>query len=661
MQDNRNINDNVNRTMPENIDRGEDRLKEKQREGNLVKTAENLGSKEASLGHNAPRSNGRPLPSKANSSSIPQSLTKAKDRPLNLPSNKNQEQTTIENNNIARQNLANLRLAGARELIKNYIQNHEMPGKSGQSDAVESASQGLLNGKKKKGLGQRIFDRATNGSSDKASDNKDESEKTIDEKSAEKEQKKIEQGEINFELSLKTIKWLVILTPILTAVLFFVLIVVASLDDEKTSSMVIAGMVAKEEGKKIISEVQSGQGDSLGQAGNEFPKEYYERLSSLGNIYSSQQTCSGQDCLTRSEFLYYLKIADISLRYKNKYHVDLDWYLISATNLYFAKSTEDTMKANLSNYNKNTVENYNTLSELDWDNDFKNLSGYQYLDADDSRYDLNILAKNMVTKTTIQTCTDRNGNVTKRQEDKDIEDVYFKQGAEKKLNCGNGATYNISSTYVKDTDKFDKFMLEYIDMKMYKAGSGKKNQNSSSSSSANSNSLASAFVNLALSEQQDPSAHGGQKYWSFMGYPSRVSWCAAFVSWVIENTSYNNEQLKNIIQMKSAAVVDFMNYFYGNNNSNIKFYYNDNCSNYRNKNGSGNYTPKQGDLIFFDWQGSWGGSMPVQYKGGPDHIGIVQKTEDNVIYTIEGNTTDSVAERSYDLNSCKVIGFGSWY
>lgn len=89
------------------------------------------------------------------------------------------------------------------------------------------------------------------------------------------------------------------------------------------------------------------------------------------------------------------------------------------------------MEANLGGYNKDTVEDYNTMSGLDWDNDYKNMSGYQYLDADDSQYDLQILAKNMVKKKTTQTCTDGNGNVTAKQEDEDVEDKYFAVGAEK--------------------------------------------------------------------------------------------------------------------------------------------------------------------------------------------------------------------------------------
>lgn len=556
---------------------------------------------------------------------------------------------TINNEN-ARRNMANLKMAAAQELIKKYAAAHGVPeGVTQKAMDTDIGQKTLDNFANKKGLGRRAIDGLFNRGDVENRDNKDESEKSVDQKSDEREAKKRQAGEISFELSLKTIKWLVIITPIITCIFIFVIAVAGAISDEKTSSMVLAGMTAQ-------SHYQQEYGNYGVGSGDEFPDEYYKRLESLGNLYSSQKKCQGDDCLERDEFLYYLKIADLNLRYQHKYNVELDWYLISAANLYFAKTTEETMRANLSNYNKDTVEDYETLSELDWDNDFKNMSGYIYLDADDSRYDLNILAKNMVKKTTIQTCTDGSGNVVKSQEDEDVEDYYFQEGGEKRLNCGAGQSYNISSTYVKDLDKYDEFLLEYIDKKMYTLGSGSQGYSSSSSGT----NLSEAFVNLALDQRQDPSAHGGRKYWTYMGFGGRVAWCACFVSWVIENTTFENQRLKDIVKVQSAAVYEFMNWFYNSKDPNIHFYWNDNCSKYSGKNGGGKYVPKQGDLIFFNWNYNWNGSMPIAF-GLANHIGIVQRTEGGTIYTIEGNTSDSVHDRQYPLTSCQVIGFGSWY
>ena len=62
--------------------------------------------------------------------------------------------------------------------------------------------------------------------------------------------------------------------------------------------------------------------------------------------------------------------------------------------------------------------------------------------------------------------------------------------------------------------------------------------------------------------------------------------------------------------------------------------------------GSG-YTPKKADPILFDWDAT----------GDCDHVGIFNYISGNKIYTIEGNTSKSVAVRSYDINSVKIAGF----
>ena len=63
--------------------------------------------------------------------------------------------------------------------------------------------------------------------------------------------------------------------------------------------------------------------------------------------------------------------------------------------------------------------------------------------------------------------------------------------------------------------------------------------------------------------------------------------------------------------------------------------------------GRGSYTPQAGDAILFDWQGD----------GTSDHIGIVEKVANGKVYTIEGNSSNYVARRSYSLNSANVMGY----
>jgi hypothetical protein len=60
------------------------------------------------------------------------------------------------------------------------------------------------------------------------------------------------------------------------------------------------------------------------------------------------------------------------------------------------------------------------------------------------------------------------------------------------------------------------------------------------------------------------------------------------------------------------------------------------------------YIPSPGDIIFFDWGGD----------GSSDHVGIVEYVEGDYVHTVEGNTSDSCARRSYRINSASIQGYG---
>ena len=59
-------------------------------------------------------------------------------------------------------------------------------------------------------------------------------------------------------------------------------------------------------------------------------------------------------------------------------------------------------------------------------------------------------------------------------------------------------------------------------------------------------------------------------------------------------------------------------------------------------------TPEPGMIIFFDWDGN----------GVSDHTGIVEKSENGYVHTIEGNTTDSCRRRQYRIGSISIYGYG---
>lgn len=61
----------------------------------------------------------------------------------------------------------------------------------------------------------------------------------------------------------------------------------------------------------------------------------------------------------------------------------------------------------------------------------------------------------------------------------------------------------------------------------------------------------------------------------------------------------------------------------------------------------GEYLPRPGDLIFFDWS----------EKDRPDHVGIVESVDEDSIYVIEGNSEARVRQVRYERSEKTIIGF----
>lgn len=123
---------------------------------------------------------------------------------------------------------------------------------------------------------------------------------------------------------------------------------------------------------------------------------------------------------------------------------------------------------------------------------------------------------------------------------------------------------------------------------------------------------------------------GGQPYWSWYGFGSRVEWCACFVSWCANQCGY----------LEAGVVPKFASCALGIQWFQSRGQWQDN-----------GYTPRPGDIIFFDWASNG------QY-GRPDHVGIVEKAENGMIYTIEGNSNDSCRRRQYLAGSNEILGYG---
>ena len=127
---------------------------------------------------------------------------------------------------------------------------------------------------------------------------------------------------------------------------------------------------------------------------------------------------------------------------------------------------------------------------------------------------------------------------------------------------------------------------------------------------------------------------GGQPYWSWYGFNSRVEWCACFVSWCANECGYIDAG----VIPKFAGCVGGSNWFKA-----------------RGQWQDGSYEPRPGDLVFFDWDNK-GSSGPQDDV--PDHVGIVERVENGVVYTVEGNTSDSCRQRSYNVGHYEIWGYG---
>lgn len=66
------------------------------------------------------------------------------------------------------------------------------------------------------------------------------------------------------------------------------------------------------------------------------------------------------------------------------------------------------------------------------------------------------------------------------------------------------------------------------------------------------------------------------------------------------------------------------------------------------------YEPRPGDLIFFDWDDEDEGQ-----DGAADHVGIVEKVDGGIVYTVEGNSGNACRERQYAIGHAEIYGYGT--
>lgn len=143
------------------------------------------------------------------------------------------------------------------------------------------------------------------------------------------------------------------------------------------------------------------------------------------------------------------------------------------------------------------------------------------------------------------------------------------------------------------------------------------------------------IVKIAIKELGHAEPTGDDKYIEWYNdhvlktwdLPLDSAWCAMFVSWCL----YEAGVAENVVAPFCGCTTG------------MKWLKKQGVFHTR----ASGYTPQPGDLIFYDWDKS----------GDSDHVGIVEKAEGGRVHTIEGNTSDMVARRSYSLTSTSIVGY----
>ena len=148
---------------------------------------------------------------------------------------------------------------------------------------------------------------------------------------------------------------------------------------------------------------------------------------------------------------------------------------------------------------------------------------------------------------------------------------------------------------------------------------------------------------------------GGDKFWKWYGFKSRVSWCACFVSWVLDQTGLKCLDLRPLIWdagtpeeeqairegaqdesnqgIISKGCVQILEFF---EKAGLRI---------------GEEGAKPGDIVLYEWDES--------KNDGVDHVGIVEYVEGNgpdeqVLHMIEGNWGNQVSRTQYRYRDKRV-------
>ena len=220
-------------------------------------------------------------------------------------------------------------------------------------------------------------------------------------------------------------------------------------------------------------------------------------------------------------------------------------------------------------------------------------------------WDMNVITSSTVTKTvSVPTETvDANGNITVTYTS--VTKTYLYITVTHKSTSDMATAYNFTSQQKEILNEL--LSEDYADLwssVLYGITGGSKK-----------------LINVAIAQIGNS---GGQPYWSWYGFGSRVEWCACFVSWCANECGYIDAG----VIPKFASCDVGMNWF--KNHSRWQ---------------TNTYTPREGDIIFFDWDSD----------GLANHV---EKVEDGKVHTIEGNSSDVCNRLQYNSDDFRILGYG---
>lgn len=134
--------------------------------------------------------------------------------------------------------------------------------------------------------------------------------------------------------------------------------------------------------------------------------------------------------------------------------------------------------------------------------------------------------------------------------------------------------------------------------------------------------MAKDIIDIAIDEiGYKEQGNNRTKYGAWMGM-NGAKWCHMFGSWCADQAG------------EGAAVPKTASTSYG-----MQWFKNKGQFKYK-----GHYTPQRGDFVYF--------------KTGRSHMALVEYVSGNTLHTIEGNSSDKVRRRSYQLSEPTITGYG---